>query len=231
MKVLLIEDDQTLCNTIKQQLIKENYVVDACTSGEDGMIYALNPDNGYALAIIDRMLPVIDGMTIIKAMRKKQISIPVIIITGMSELHDKIDGLDNGADDYLVKPFHISELSARIRALTRRPAIISEKCCLQYHDLSLNLDKKELSCNKNTIPLTPKEFLLMCAFLEKPDTILTRDQLMQKVWETNAPIMQANVDNYVYFLRKRMKALHSGCSITSSYGSGYLLEVCHAEKS
>ncbi len=231
MKVLLIEDDQTLCSTIKQQLIKENYVVDACTSGEDGMIYALNPDNGYALAIIDRMLPVIDGMTIIKAMRKKQISIPVIIITGMSELHDKIDGLDNGADDYLVKPFHISELSARIRALTRRPAIISEKCCLQYHDLSLNLDKKELSCNKNTIPLTPKEFLLMCAFLEKPDTILTRDQLMQKVWETNAPIMQANVDNYVYFLRKRMKALHSGCSITSSYGSGYLLEVCHAEKS
>ena len=231
LKVLLIEDDQTLCSTIKQQLIKENYVVDACTSGEDGMIYALNPDNGYALAIIDRMLPVIDGMTIIKAMRKKQISIPVIIITGMSELHDKIDGLDNGADDYLVKPFHISELSARIRALTRRPAIISEKCCLQYHDLSLNLDKKELSCNKNTIPLTPKEFLLMCAFLEKPDTILTRDQLMQKVWETNAPIMQANVDNYVYFLRKRMKALHSDCSITSSYGSGYLLEVCHAEKS
>ena len=214
MKVLLIEDDQTLCSTIKQQLIKENYVVDACTSGEDGMIYALNPDNGYALAIIDRMLPVIDGMTIIKAMRKKQISIPVIIITGMSELHDKIDGLDNGADDYLVKPFHISE-----------------KSCLRYHDLSLNLDKKELSCDKNTIPLTPKEFLLMCAFLEKPDTILTRDQLMQKVWETNAPIMQANVDNYVYFLRKRMKALHSGCSITSSYGSGYLLEVCHAEKS
>lgn len=231
MKILLIEDDQNLCNTIKLQLTKENYVIDACMSGEDGMIYALNPDNGYALAIIDRMLPVIDGMTIIKAMRKKQISIPVIIITGMSELHDKIDGLDNGADDYLVKPFHISELSARIRALTRRPAIISEKSCLQYHDLSLNLNKKELSCNENTIPLTPKEFLLMCAFIEKPDTILTREQLMQKVWETDAPIEQGNVDNYVYFLRKRLRALNSDCSITSSYGSGYLLEVYHAEKS
>lgn len=231
MKILLIEDDQNLCSTIKQQLIKENYVVDACTSGEDGMIYALNPDNGYSVAVIDRMLPVIDGVTILKAMRKKQIFVPVILITGMSELHDRIEGLDSGADDYLVKPFHLSELSARIRALTRRPAIISEKSCLRYHDLSLNLDKKELSCDKNTIPLTPKEFLLMCAFLEKPDTILTRDQLMQKVWETNAPIMQANVDNYVYFLRKRMKALRSGCSITASYGSGYLLEVCHAEKS
>lgn len=231
MKILLIEDDQNLCHAIKQQLTKENYVVDACTSGEDGLIYALGPDNGYALAVIDRMLPVIDGLTIIKAMRKKQISIPVIIITGMSELHDKIDGLDNGADDYLVKPFHISELSARIRALTRRPAIISEKNHLQYHDLYLNLSKKELSCNKNTISLTPKEFLLMCAFLEKPDTILSREQLMQKVWETNAAIEQGNVDNYVYFLRKRLRALSSGCCITSSYGSGYLLEVCHDNQS
>ena len=213
------------------QLTKENYVIDACTSGEDGMIYALNPNNGYTLAIIDRMLPVIDGLTIIKAMRKKQISIPVIIITGMSELHDKIDGLDNGADDYLVKPFHISELSARIRALTRRPVSISEKSCLQYHDLSLNLNKKELSCNEKKVPLTPKEFLLMCAFLEKPDTIHTREQLMQKVWETDAPIEQGNVDNYVYFLRKRLRSLNSDCSITSSYGSGYLFEVCHAEKS
>ena len=181
-------------------------------------------------AIIDRMLPVIDGLTIIKAMRKKMISIPVIIITGMSELNDKIDGLDNGADDYLVKPFHIPELSARIRALTRRPMVISEKSHLQYHDLSLNLCRKELSCNENTIPLTPKEFLLMCAFLEKPDTILTRKQLMQKVWETDAPIEQGNVDNYVYFLRKRLRILGSGCSITASYGSGYLLEVCHDKK-
>ena len=151
MKILLIEDDKNLCNMIKQQLTKESYIVDACTSGEDGMIYALNPDNGYALAIIDRMLPVIDGLTIIKAMRKKMISIPVIIITGMSELNERIDGLDNGADDYLVKPFHIPELSARIRALTRRPMIISEKSNLHYHDISLNLGRKELSDRKSVV--------------------------------------------------------------------------------
>lgn len=231
MKILLIEDNQNLCDTIKLQLTKDNYVVDAYTSGEDGMIYALNTDNCYDLAIIDRMLPVIDGLTIIKAMRKKKISIPVIIITGMSELQDKIEGLDNGADDYLVKPFHISELSARIRALTRRPAVISEKNDLQYHDLSLCLNRKELSCKENTILLTPKEFLLMCAFLEKPETIITREQLMQKVWETDTAIEPGNVDNYVYFLRKRLRTISSNCSITSSYGSGYLLEVSHAEKS
>lgn len=215
---------------IRGQLIKENYIVDACTSGEDGMLYALNPDNGYTLAIIDRMLPVIDGLTILKAMRQKMISIPVILITGMSELHDKVDGLDSGADDYLVKPFHIAELSARIRALIRRPAVLPEQESLQYHDLSLNPRRKELSCGDSTVSLTPKEFLLLFAFLEKPDTILTREQLMQKVWETDAPIEQGNVDNYVYFLRKRLRALNSNCSITSSYGSGYLLEVRHDPK-
>lgn len=230
MKILLIEDDINLCNMIRGQLIKENYIVDACTSGEDGMLYALNPDNGYTLAIIDRMLPVIDGLTILKAMRQKMISIPVILITGMSELHDKVDGLDSGADDYLVKPFHIAELSARIRALIRRPAVLPEQESLQYHDLSLNPRRKELSCGDSTVSLTPKEFLLLCAFLEKPDTILTREQLMQKVWETDAPIEQGNVDNYVYFLRKRLRALNSNCSITSSYGSGYLLEVRHDPK-
>ncbi len=230
MKILLIEDDINLCNIIRGQLIKENYIVDACTSGEDGMLYALSLDNGYTLAIIDRMLPVIDGLTILKAMRGKKISIPVILITGMSELHDKVDGLDSGADDYLVKPFHIAELSARIRALLRRPTVLPEQEILQYHDLSLNPHRRELSCGDNTVPLTPKEFLLLCAFLEKPDTILTREQLMQKVWETDAPIEQGNVDNYVYFLRKRLKALNSNCFITSSYGSGYLLEVRHDPK-
>jgi DNA-binding response OmpR family regulator len=227
MKILLIEDDKNLCQNIKEQLTKESYIVDACTSGEDGLIYALNIDNGYDIALIDRMLPVIDGLTILKAMRKKQIPIPVIMITGMSQLQDKIDGLDSGADDYLVKPFHLSELSARIRALTRRPAVYSEKSSLQYQDLSLDLARQELSCNGKTLPLTPKEFHLLCVLLEKPDTLHTRELLMQKVWETNADIEQGNVDNYVYFLRKRLRTLKSKCSITAVYGSGYMLEVSH----
>jgi DNA-binding response OmpR family regulator len=223
----LIEDDKTLCKNIKEQLTKENYIVDACTNGEDGLLYALNIENGYDIAVIDRMLPVIDGLTILKAMREKQIPIPVIIITGMSELQDKIDGLDNGADDYLVKPFHLSELSARIRALTRRPAVYSEKSSLQYQDLSLDLARQELSCNGKVLPLTPKEFHLMRVLLQKPDMLHTRELLMQKVWETNADIEQGNVDNYIYFLRKRLRTLESKCSITAVYGSGYMLEVSH----
>lgn len=230
MKILLIEDDKNLCDNMKQQLTKEGYLVDACYDGEEGLLLALDRNSSYNLAIIDRMLPIIDGMAIIKAMRNKNIQIPIIIITGMSELHDKIEGLDNGADDYLTKPFHINELSARIRALTRRPLAITDKDQLSYHDLFLDSVSRQLSCNDSCLILTPTEFHLMSAFLEKPDTLLTREQLIQKVWETDSAIEPGNLDNYIYFLRKRIRTLESSCKLSSVYGSGYLLEAGYDTK-
>ena len=230
MKILLIEDDKYLCNNMKQQLTREGYIVDACNDGEEGFLLALDRNNGYGLAVIDRMLPVIDGLTIIKAMRNKKMQIPVIIITGMSELQDKIEGLDNGADDYLTKPFHISELSARIRALTRRPAILAKQNCLSYHDLSLDISKRQLVCKNNHLILTPTEFHLISVFLEKPETLLTREQLVQKVWEANASMESKNLDNYIYFLRKRIRTIESECVLSSVYGSGFILEVKHDTK-
>ena len=107
MKILLVEDDAELCSVIQKALEKEKYIVDCVSDGETAMFYALNTEYAYDLAIIDRMLPVIDGLTIIKVMRKKGIRIPVIIITAMDALDNRIEGLDGGADDYLVKPFHI----------------------------------------------------------------------------------------------------------------------------
>lgn len=227
MKILLIEDDRALCDNMKMQLTKEGYIVDACYDGEEGFLLAGDPDSCYDLAVIDRMLPIIDGLTIMKAMRHKRIQIPVIIITGMSELHDKIEGLDNGADDYLTKPFHINELSARIRALTRRPAIITEKRKLSYHDLSLDLEARQLECKNNRLILTPTEFHLMCAFLEKPETLLIRERLIKKVWETDSSMEPGNLDNFIYFLRKRIRSVKSNCILSSVYGSGYVLEVSH----
>lgn len=230
MKLLLIEDDIDLCQNIKEQLSKEGYMLDAFHNGEDGFIYALNPDSTYDLAIIDRMLPVIDGLSIIKAMRNKGIQIPVIVITGMAELNDRIEGLDGGADDYLVKPFHISELCARIRALIRRPSLMSETEVSAYEDLSLNIQKQELTCKNETIALTPKEFQLLLVFMTNPNRIFSREQLIQKVWETNHTVELGNVDNYIYFLRRRLKTLQSICCIRSVYGSGCLLEVEHDTK-
>lgn len=228
IKILLMEDDLNLCQSIQQALKKEGYSVDCCNDGESAMIYALNTDYGYDLAIVDRMLPIIDGLTIIKAMRRKQIQIPVIIITGMSALDDRVDGLNSGADDYLIKPFHIRELMARVRALTRRPQQIQEMGMLSYADLHFDYPNRKVTCNGQELILTAKETELLSVLMKQPETSFSREQLVLKVWGSNADIEPGNVDNYISFLRKRLRELHSKCAITTIYGSGYRLESAHA---
>ena len=229
MKILLLEDDIELCSSIQDELQKAGYIVDCCYDGETAMLHALNIEYCYDLAVIDRMLPIIDGMTIIKAMRRKGIAIPVIIITGMSELNDRIEGLDNGADDYLVKPFHIPELLARIRALIRRPAEIRQETCACFSDLSLNQAEHILSCGSNSLLLTARESEVLSVFISHPQSLISRDQLIYKIWGTDTDIVPGNVDNYISFLRKRLKELGSICEIKTIYGSGYRLESKNAE--
>lgn len=192
IKILLIEDDRELCRSIRRELEKNGYMVECCSGGETAMFYALNTDYGYDIAIVDRMLPVIDGLTIIRAMRQKNIQIPVIIITGMSALDDRVDGLDGGADDYLVKPFHIRELLARVRALTA------------------------------------KEAELLGTLMRQPEAVFSREQLVLKVWGSDSDIEPGNVDNYISFLRRRLRELGSACQIKTIYGTGYRLEESHA---
>ena len=223
MKILLLEDDLELCSSIQSQLTKNGYMVDACNDGETAMLYALHTDYSYDLAIVDRMLPVIDGLTIIRAMRKKGIQIPVIIITGMTALNEKIEGLDGGADDYLAKPFHIQELLARVRALTRRPVKIKSEDKLQYADLRFDKLKRELTCGSKTIFLTAKESELLSVLLKSPETLFSRERLILKIWGTSSDVEQGNVDNYISFLRKRLRELKSICEIKTVYGAGYSL--------
>ncbi|MDE6232037.1 MAG: response regulator transcription factor, partial [Lachnospiraceae bacterium] len=177
MKLLILEDDLELCSGMEKELKNNGYVVDVCHDGETGMQYALNKDYSYDLAIVDRMLPFVDGLTIIKAMREKGIQIPAIIITGMSALNDRIEGLDGGADDYLSKPFHIEELLARIRALTRRPAELLDFHKLTYADLCLDMGNRTVSSQTHSIVLTAKETALLTVFIQKPDTLFTREYL------------------------------------------------------
>ncbi len=225
MKILLLEDDTELCSSIQDELQKAGYIVDCCYDGETAMIHALNIEYCYDLAVIDRMLPIIDGMTIIKAMRRKEIAIPVIIITGMSELNDRIEGLDNGADDYLVKPFHIPELLARIRALIRRPTEIrTAETCICFSDLSFNQAEHILSCGTNSLLLTARESNVLSVFISHPRSLIFREQLIYKVWGTDTDIAPGNVDNYISFLRKRLREIRSVCEIKTVYGSGYKLE-------
>ncbi len=223
MKILLLEDDFALCSAIQSELTKNGYMVDACNDGETAMLYALHTDYSYDLAIVDRMLPIIDGLTIIKAMRKKNIQIPVIIITGMTALSERIEGLDGGADDYLVKPFHMQELLARVRALTRRPVQIRAEDALQYADLHFDKSNRELTCSLRTVFLTAKESELMYVLLKSPDTLFSREQLILKIWGTSSEVEPGNVDNYISFLRKRLRELKSSCEIKTVYGAGYSL--------
>lgn len=227
MKILLLEDDMELCSLIQAQLKKNGYIVDSCYDGETAMLYALNTDYAYDLAVVDRMLPIIDGLTIIKAMRRKGIQIPVIITTGMSGIEDRIEGLDGGADDYLVKPFHVEELLARIRALTRRPSKIKSTDVLSFADLSFDKTNRTLSKAEKSLVLTAKESELLYVLMEKPGQLFTREQLVLKIWGSSSDVELGNVDNYISFLRKRLRELGSLCEIKTVYGAGYRLERKH----
>lgn len=228
MKILLLEDDLELCKAIQSELVKNKYIVDSCNDGETAMLYALNIDYAYDLAIIDRMLPIIDGLTIIKAMRQKGINIPVIIITGMSAIDDRIEGLDGGADDYLVKPFHIKELLARVRALIRRPTEIKSVDTLEYGDLSFDKMNRTVSKANKSLILTAKESELLYVLMEKPEHLFSREQLVLKIWGTSSDVEWGNVDNYISFLRKRLRELSCSCEIKTVYGAGYKLESKNA---
>lgn len=224
MKLLLLEDDRELCSEIERVLKNNGYIVDVCHDGEMGMQHALNKEYAYDLAIVDRMIPFVDGLTIIKAMREKRIQIPVIIITGMSAINDRIDGLDGGADDYLSKPFHMKELLARIRALTRRPPELVDFHKLTFADLCLDRENRILSTQAHSVVLTAKEMELLTVFVQKPDTLFNREYLLQKIWGSFSDVETGNVDNYISFLRKRLREIQSCCEIKTVYGAGYKLE-------
>lgn len=225
MRVLLVEDDPNLSAVIAEQLQKEGYLTDCCKDGEMALSYALNSEFVYDIILLDRMLPILDGLTVLKAMRQKQIWTPVIIITGLGELDDKIDGLDCGADDYLVKPFHIKELLARMRALIRRPSDIVEKTLLSVWDLTLDTELRRVSSSNHSVLLTKKEADLLAVFMEQPEKTHSREQLLWKVWGSTTEVEAGNVDNYIHFLRKRLRELNCKAQIKTVYGAGYRLEA------
>ncbi len=223
MRILFVEDDRQLSAVVAEQLQKEGYITDCCYDGAEALGCALNTTYNYDIVLLDRMLPFVDGLTILKAMRQKRIFTPVLMITGLGELEDKIDGLDCGADDYLVKPFHIKELLARIRALTRRPAEIVENKSLTAYDLTLDREHRRLTCKDRSVILTQKESDLMAVFMEMPDKTHSRNELIWRVWGQSTEIENGNVDNYIHFLRKRFRELNCKATIKTVYGAGFCL--------
>lgn len=222
MHVLIIEDDRDLCNTLKMQLLSENHTADCCYTGSEALYFAMT--GSYDLILLDRMLPEIDGLSILRSIRQSRIDTPVILTTALGTVDDRIDGLDCGADDYLVKPYDINELLARIRALSRRPKVFTGHQCLFYQDIRFDPDARILSAQEREEKLTKREALLMEFFLRNPEKTLKREQLFSRAWGPDGAVEEGNLDTYIYFLRKHLRTLKSRTVIRTVHGLGYRME-------
>jgi DNA-binding response OmpR family regulator len=221
MRILVVEDDKALAEGLKYHLKADGYDVDIAPGGEEGWAFA--GQGAYELMLLDRMLPGLDGITLIKRMRDAHVHVPVLMMTALGGLNDRVEGLDAGADDYLVKPFHTEELLARVRALARRPRQMSDADHLTYGDLTLD-ESRGLLAAAQSCTLTKREVSLMAQLMRHPGQTLPRELLLSRVWGPDAPVEDGNLDNYIYFLRKRLKAVESGAKISTVHALGYRLE-------
>ena len=226
LKLLLIEDDVNLCQSLSFQLRKENFTVDICNDGEEGL-FLIN-EGLYDLVILDRMLPSIDGISILSKTRAKGINTPVILLTALGEVKDKITGLDCGADDYIVKPFDFNELLARIRCIARRPRKIETVNKLTYHDITYDINERILTAHSKSCSLSKREGDVLSLFIRNPEITISRDKLLSLVWGNFSQVEDGNIDNYIYFIRRRLKAVESVLNIKTVRGLGYKLVVNNA---
>lgn len=202
MKILVVEDEHRIATTIKKGLEQERYTVDVAFDGEEGFDLAYTED--YDVIILDLMLPKKDGISVCRDLRAKGTHTPILMLTAKSQTHDKVNGLNSGADDYLTKPFSFEELVARVRALSRRPQKSSGSSSLVVSDLSLNLTTYEVTKAGKHIPLSAKEFALLEYLMRNPNTVLTKDQIINHVWDYDADILPNTVEVYIRNLRKKI---------------------------
>lgn len=223
MRALLIEDDRLLAESLKFQIEKEGLSLDVCYTGDDGLHYMT--ETSYDIVILDRLLPGIDGLTLLHRARERGVDTPVILLTALGELSDKIDGLDAGADDYMVKPFEFGELMARIRSVSRRPRGLEKDPGVPAGDMTLFPDEKRLRGPEGECFLSKRENGLMELLMRSPGTVLTRQVMLLRVWGPEADVEDGNLDNYIHFLRRRLRGVKSRCRIATVRGVGYRLEV------
>lgn len=222
MRILIVEDDERLCESLRYQLVSEGFEIDLCHDGEDGLYYI--QEQAHDLILLDRMLPKMDGLAVLRKARSLGISTPVILVTALGEIHDRVDGLDCGADDYIVKPFALSELMARIRCIFRRPQRWETLGTLTFADLSYEPEQKTLTCGIRSCTLSKREGELLEFFLRNPRQVIPRSVLLSRVWGPDAEVENGNLDNYIHFLRRRIKAVDSSLILKTLRGVGYRLE-------
>lgn len=223
MRVLLVEDEHKIARALKKALEQEKYAVDVAYDGDEG--YAMATTEPYDVAIIDRMLPgEYDGLAIVRAMRDQKIHTPVLLLTALGGVKDRTEGLDTGADDYLVKPFALEELLARVRALLRRPKE-QQATILKAGDLTLNTVTFEVTRAGKTLALTSKEFALLEYLLRNQDRPLPKETIIAHVWDYDADILPNTVEVYIKYLRAKVDQPFDTPLIHTVRGFGYKLQA------
>ena len=224
MRLLLAEDEQELSKALVTVLKHNNYSVDAVFDGEDALDYLLAGE--YDGAILDIMMPKMDGITVLKKVRASGSNLPIMMLTAKSEIDDRVTGLDSGADDYLTKPFSMKELLARVRAMTRRQEVMTDSV-LKLADLSLDRATYTLSTPKSQLKLANKEYQMIEMLLTNPGQIISVDQFMDKIWGYDSEAEQNVVWVYISYLRKKLAALEAHVKIKATRGLGYSVEESH----
>lgn len=219
MKILLVEDEHKIANSIKSGLEQEKYIVDVCYEGESGLDLATSEN--YDVIILDRMIPEVSGDEILNEIRKNDIHTPVLMLTAKGTVDDKVEGFNMGADDYLTKPFAFLELLARVKALSRRPKNKVSSIII-YGDLKLDTQNYEAIRNGKVIELSNKEFALLEFFMRHPEKVYSKDQIITNVWSYESDILPNSVEVYVKHLRDKLGKPEM---ITTVRGFGYKLKL------
>lgn len=220
MNILIVDDERQLVSALSSILKQNNYSVDGVYDGETGLDYALS--GIYDLIILDVMMPKLDGFSVLNALRAKKIDTPILMLTAKSELSDKINGLNSGADDYLTKPFETEELLARIKALLRRKESFTGNF-LTYNDITLDRDSYKLIKGEDKIDLGKKEFQILELLMLSPTTAIERERFIEKIWGFDTEAEYNTIEVYVSFIRRKLSAIGSNTEIRSIRGIGYTL--------
>ncbi len=222
MKILMVEDEKYIAEAIAQVLKQNHYAVDLAYDGEYGLDCAVS--NIYDMIILDIMLPKKDGLTLLKEMRQGGIKTPVILLTAKGQIEDKVHGLDCGADDYLPKPFHTDELLARLRALSRRQPELNNEGIRLFGDVRFNPHTLLLACGTCEVTLSIKEAQLLELLIYRKNTIVSKEQIIEKLWGYDSNAEDNHVEIHVSLLRKKIGKLNSHISLRTIRGLGYLLQ-------
>lgn len=222
MNILIVEDEPALAEAVTHILRKAGHTTDAVADGQSALDYIRG--FSYDLILLDIMLPKLDGLSVLRQLRREKIETPVLMLTARAAVPDKVAGLNAGADDYLTKPFDPEELLARVRAMTRRKGavVLDELTCA---DLTLDLNTVTLRCGSRDVQLSPKEFQIARLLLSEPQMTFSKDLLISRAWGLDSEATDNNVEAYISFLRKKLRYLGSRVTIKNIQKIGYRLEI------